>query len=459
MADLILSRAQGGRAVTFRSERVRARANVILKNDSIKWIIRYTFYGFIFSLPFEEAALALGSTLPKLFGLALAAFALLQPRSCYKAPPKAFWCFGIYVLTYTLSALYLLLTPPVVPELVTSIIGQQFRLIQLLILFWISYNLMRNEQVIRSVLWVLVAANLVLAVLQILGVTSNVSEQGRVTAFEQNPNGVATVLSLGLLALYGLAYGREKNNSKARLLFWFASAVLAIPVVQTGSRGAVVALAASLAIFFLRGKSLAAKVKFGAIGSLGIIVLAVASYQFEPVRIRWERTFYDESLAGRERIYPEAVAMIAEKPLTGWGPTKHLWELGARLGRPSRDEHNVYLWLLAEVGIVGAVPFFAGLWLCWRAAWTARLTSQGILPLVMLLFILASSMKGTLLNVKYFWVILAYGLASGTYRVIRRKPIAVLSDRTSRLAGNAMTSGKQIGQRLGSAAHTSSDRT
>ena len=87
----------------------------------------------------------------------------------------------------------------------------------------------------------------------------------------------------------------------------------------------------------------------------------------------------------------------------------------ARVGHPYRDEHNDYLWILAEVGLVGAVPFFAGLWLCWRAAWKGRHGLQGILPLVILLFLLAASMKGTLHKNKYFWVVLALALAARNY--------------------------------------------
>ncbi|MGH7847686.1 MAG: O-antigen ligase family protein [Candidatus Binatia bacterium] len=423
---------------------------MILRTHHVKWPIRYTLYAFVFSLPFEEVGLAAGSTLPKLFGLALAAFALIQPKLCYKSPPKALWCFAIYVLAYAVSALYLILTPPQEPELIAALRGPLLRLIQLLILFWITYNLMKHEPVVRGILWTLVASTMLLGILQLLGITSHVSMEGRVTAFEQNPNGVATVLSLGLLALFGLAYGREKDNWKARALFWFASAVLAIPIVQTGSRGAVVALAAGLSVFFLRGKNLATKLKFGMIGLSGIVILAVGSYSIDAVRVRWEQTIYDESVAGRDRIFREAVGMILERPLTGWGPTKHLWELGSRLGLPSRDEHNVYLWLLAEVGILGAIPFFAGLWLCCRAAWAARRSIQGILPAVMLLFILVSSLKGTLLNRKYFWLVLAYALASSGYTALRRSwtwaPVS--SARAARLTRPATSA--RMRARLGS---------
>ena len=141
------------------------------------------------------------------------------------------------------------------------------------------------------------------------------------------------------------------------MVFWLASGVLALAMVQTGSRGAVVAVVGSLSLFFLRGKSLATKLKFGLIALVGIVALAFASYRIDAVRKRWEKTFYDQDTAGRETIYAESIGMILESPLIGWGPINHNWELGPRVGRPSRDEHNLYLYLFAEVGLVGAIPF------------------------------------------------------------------------------------------------------
>jgi O-antigen ligase len=309
------------------------------------------------------------------------------------------------------------LNEPNIPDFSTGVIEQFFRLVQLLSLFWISYNLLKHEQVLNGTLWALSAATVLLALLQLAGVTSDVSGQGRVAAFAGNPNGLATILSLGLLALFGLAYGREKQDWKGRAVFWLGSGMLAIAMVQTGSRGGVLAVMGSLSVFFLRGKNLATKLKFGAIAFMGIIVLVVASYRIEAVRVRWEKTFYDQDLAGRQKIFPATVGMILEKPLIGWGPINHLWELGPRIGRPYRDEHNVYLWILAEVGVLGAIPFFTGLWLCSCAAWRGRRGAQGILPLVMLLFLLAASMSGTLHKNKYFWVVLSLALAASSYSV------------------------------------------
>ena len=429
MAYLILSRPQVGGMAAWRNSRPLIGVDPV-QAPAANWIIRYTFYAFIFSLPFEEAYIAGGTaSLPKLLGVALAAFAVLQPRVCYEFPPKAFWWLTCYLFIHGLWALYLILFPPNIPDISSAVISSVFRFVQFLVLFWISYNLLKQERIVNGAFWALSVAAIVLAVLQLLGITSEVTGStsavskgmGRVTAFEGNPNNLAGVLSLGLLALFGLAYGRTKNDWKARLLFWFGAGILAVAIVQTGSRGPLVAVLVSLAVFFLKGKKLATKLKFGVIALAGVLFLVIVSYHNEAVRVRWEKTFYDENLAGRDKIYPAAVGMILESPLIGWGPINHVWELGPRVGEQFRDEHNVYLWILAEVGLVGAIPFFIVLWLCWRSAWSARYGVQGSLPVMMLLFILTAGISGTNHDRKYYWVILSHALAAGGAYAATRK--------------------------------------
>jgi len=136
------------------------------------------------------------------------------------------------------------------------------------------------------------------------------------------------------------------------------------------------------------------------------------SYYYEPVRKRWEQTFAEGSLANREKIFPMAWGMFLEKPFIGWGPVRHYYELGSRLGYDKKDPHNLYLWILTETGILGAIPFFMGVWYCCREAWRARASIHGVLPLALVLALLTVNMKGTWFNRKLFWIVLAYALVS-----------------------------------------------
>lgn len=407
----------------------RSRHGMSLKKDEApKSIICYVFYAFVFSLLFETADIGTQSTLPKLIGLSLAALAFLQPQLCYKFPPRAFWWFSLYLLGYILHGSYLLLAREPLPGLADEIVFPLITLIQLYVLFWISYNLMKHERIVKGSLWAFAVSVVILSILQLSGVTSAIAAQGRVTAFEANPNSVASGLSLGLLALAGLAFGREKRDRKALLLFGFGFAIVAIAIVQTGGRGAVLALAASLLFLALKGKSLATKLWLGLVALVAIAVIGVASYQIDAVRKRWELTVDQGSLSGRETIFVVASEMFKEKPLLGWGPGYQTWELGSRLGYLNKDAHNMYLRLLIEGGVVGAFPFIMGLWFCLHAAWKARHSRQGIVPMIMLLFLLLMSLSGVPYFRKIFWVVLSFALASGAVTVpVSSRAAAILS--------------------------------
>jgi O-antigen ligase len=182
-------------------------------------------------------------------------------------------------------------------------------------------------------------------------------------------------------------------------------------------------LALSFGILIFKKGDITIKFKMAVFGLAAVIVLGIFSYQVDAVRLRWEQTLLEGRVAGRDVIYTQAVGMVMEKPMFGWGPVNYLYELGSRLGLPSRDPHNAYLTILTEVGLIGAIPFFAGLWLCWHEAWKARFSIQGIAPVMMLSFLLMINMKGSWNNKKLFWLVLAYALASSAYATaVKRWP-------------------------------------
>ena len=246
---------------------------------------------------------------------------------------------------------------------------------------------MQHEHIRMGTLVVLVIACSILAALMNLNIvtmTANdestmnaarlaaLRRHGRVTAFGANPNSIASILALGILALIGLVFGGERRSIKARLLALAGLGSLAIALVRTGTRGAIIAIMAGLFVFLLKSKNVSPRLKSWAKKSrlkIGLIVLGligfvvIISYQYEPVRARWAPFLTEGSLGARESIYTEGFGMFLERPWLGWGPATFLFELGTRLGLPTRDPHNAYLWVLLETGILGAVPFF-----CWPVA-------------------------------------------------------------------------------------------
>jgi hypothetical protein len=408
----------GEYGTSFRTRRVWKHPEILLTANAPKRIIRCVYYSFIFLLPFETTeVIAEGYlTLAKLVGYVFVAVALLQPSLCFRRPPKAFWYFAAYLYVFVVLGF------TQESEFFKPIFSFLIKLIQMLILFWLSYNIMRDEHVSKATLVTLAASCTLLATLLVMGVGSDADQQGRLSAFGDNPNNTAGVLSLGLLAIVGLAYGPKRTGSKIRLLAWLGLGALSCVLVFTGSRGGIAAVTGGLLAVLLQGRGITPwvksrisrlRLKAGLIIMVGVSLLIGTSYYYEPAKKRWEMTFTQGSMSGRERIFPVALEMFREKPLLGWGPTYHLHELGARLGRATRDPHNLYLWVLMETGLVGAIPFFMALWHCLRGAWKARGGIHGALPLAMLLAVLILNLSGTWYNTKLFWVVLAYALASG----------------------------------------------
>jgi O-antigen ligase len=398
-------------------------------------IIRYFYYAFIFSIPFEAVDLGIGilGTVPKLLGILLVAATVVQLRMCWKMPPKSFWLFASYLCLYSVWGIFSIHSNF---ELAREIILRFFTLFQLLILFWVSYNLLQNDKFVKGTLLTLTVSCTIVGGLILAGLGGE--DVARATVGDANPNLVGATLGLGAVVLVGLKYGYLRNSIKLQLLFWFCFAIIAIGLVRTGSRGALVAVVMALFVFPLTRGKLALKIKIGVATLFGVVVLMIASYQIETVRVRWEKTFRDSDLAGRQEIYSYALEMIREQPLIGWGPVSNRLELGLRVGLPERDAHNLYLHLLTEVGFLGALPFFIALCLCLKAAWRASKTIQGALPLAMFVLFLVVNLKGTYLNKKFFWVVLAYSLASATFAVSPVRPYVYLRSRSKRMIQNTV---------------------
>lgn len=386
------------------------------------WVIRYVYYAFIFSIPFEmvnAGSEESNFSLAKIAGFIFIMSTPLQPRLCFKFPPGVFWCFALHLYIYAILG-YLQNS-----EFTSLIISQLCTLIQMLLLFWISYNLMRYEQVSKGTLVALAASCILLSFLQVLGFTGEIEANNRASVFGENPNVLGTVLSLGLLVLLGLAHSRKEIALTVRLFLLLCYGILGITIIRSGSRGAIVALMLSLLIFLLHGRDIRYKIKSALIILLIGSALSVVSYQIDFVRERWESTFIQGDTAGRDKIFDAAWELYLEKPWTGWGPVHNLFELGARLGLETRNPHNSYLMILTETGLLGAIPFFVGIWLCWRAAWEARGCPQGVLPVALMFFFLVVNVKGTYITDKFFWIVLAYALASGnSAALLKRRKIS-----------------------------------
>jgi O-antigen ligase len=344
------------------------------------------------------------------------------------------WWFLGYVAVYAGSVFFLPEEP------VRESVVHLFTLAQVIVLFWIASSLLKEEKLARTVLLTYAFAASILAVGIMIGLpgfsdpTQIVANDARETGLGHNANTLGTIMAMAALAMIGLFINSPKG--KKRLLFLLPVTLpLLIMLVKTGSRGAVGAFVIGCAALFL--PFLRLKRKVAAI-IVAILVIAALGYMVarNPDFVqRWEMAYYKGDLASREAIVPAAIEMILERPLFGWQGVDYIYELGARVRAPGRkDAHNLFLYLFLAAGLVGAIPFLVGLWLCTWAAWKARTGQLGLLPFAMLAAILAANMTHTFIADKAHWLIFSLAVASAVTVIKKQKsPVSVTLKGTRRL--------------------------
>jgi O-antigen ligase len=385
---------------------------VLIRARTSPQIVRWAFLLFVFTFPFEPidlSAIRGVASLARLAGLLFFSTCLFYSRSCFRRPVSALRWFIGYVVIYGLRGLF-------IPEMFVGqfMTGLQ-TFIQLLVLCWISSTLLQEEKFTRQTVHTLAIATLLVATGMLLGLPGfSIHWIGeRLTATGFNPNGLAVMLALGVQALIGLGIDQTRRNIWMRVTYMAMALLPLTAMVYTGSRGGMTAFAIGVALYALpyrESKRKMIAILGVAIAVVGIIYAVVGN---DSSLLRWKRTYETGNMAGRETIFAAAVDMIIEKPLLGWGPIACQYELGPRVGQSYRDVHNLYLHLLIEGGLFGAMPFLIGLSLCVRAAWTARVCRLGLLPLVWLVTMLVANMSGTWLTAKLLWFVLIVSLASG----------------------------------------------
>jgi O-antigen ligase len=158
------------------------------------------------------------------------------------------------------------------------------------------------------------------------------------------------------------------------------------------------------------------KPRFTAICLAAIALAALVYFVMtnEYILERWEAVIDQGDTSGRTTIWTVGFEMFLERPFVGWRPIECYFEVGRRIGKIGKamDAHNMVIQLLLEVGLLGFIPFVLGMWFCFRAAWKARLRELGPIPFAVLTTVTVGSLSAPFLDVRFFWLALALGLAS-----------------------------------------------
>lgn len=372
--------------------------------------VRWALYAYVFSLPFEFPQRSIPVETTTITGAVFLLAALTQPGVCFRRPPAAFWLFAAYMWAIMIS--FAVNGAEYPQETMKTLITRT----QLVVIFLVSYNLLRDPRVARGCLLAFGFACVVLSAFTLTGIVGMVEEgKPRVTAFGQNPNRSALYMGTAVLALLGAGFAGVRPPLRPRLLAAGLGAVAIAALLNTGSRGGLLALGAGLWTLTLGGKGFKVRFRNAFVALVGIVGIGWAALR-SPIMIERLQRAQGGDLAGREYIFPLSWGMFMERPIFGWSAAGNSYELAARISdgvHLTRDTHNLELELITTVGLVGTLPFLAALIWCVLSAWRGRHGPLGIVPFAMCATLMAANQSGNYIGVKLLWFVLALALASG----------------------------------------------
>ncbi|MCA9727534.1 MAG: O-antigen ligase family protein [Candidatus Eisenbacteria bacterium] len=291
------------------------------------------------------------------------------------------------------------------------------------ILFFITYNTVREEKQVRLLVYLYVIGAGV-------GAIAVLREYGSYSYGRRVAGGMGDINGAGAYFACAIVFALELLAFRARrvvqwLLVAGSIAGSGIGLILTASRGAIVACGATCGIQAVRG---------GPIRMLLVAITGVALFVFTPshVKDRFAQTQeevaageIDETSGGRLDIWRAAIEVFEAHPLVGVG----LGQLPKAMGETSlganRAAHNLYLETAAQMGIPGIVLLLVLFVVGLRAA--RRLQKETGFPRILgnaYFYFLVTLMLANLFGGRLYSVYAAGSLSVLTALVLRSQKIA-----------------------------------
>jgi O-antigen ligase len=179
--------------------------------------------------------------------------------------------------------------------------------------------------------------------------------EGRITSFFEHYNGLAAYINL--VIPFCLAFAMRGSDPSLRRLSRWCFVFASIALLLTQSRGGLLAYFAMMVVsacFFAPNRKSRMK-RIAAVLIVCVIAGAVAGLFFERLT-----EIDDYTTVSRVAIWEGAFATFSHSPMIGVGFGNLRLLLGGLLDLPDGwvgDAHNLYLELLAEIGVTGLLVF------------------------------------------------------------------------------------------------------
>ena len=274
---------------------------------------------------------------------------------------------------------------------------------------------LKDPKLINYSLIIFALSCTVISTLFITGILDHfiIMRNGRMIFSGENPNSTSTRIALGAVLLSFYIFINPLKWGKKRYICALFLLPMFLMVLASGSRGSTILMILSIVIMLLFAKySIQSKL----VSILSVILLGtfffykIYSNYGEGLAI-YERFMLmaEGNDAGRTELNQYAWKIFLDSPFIGYGDSGFMHEMNVRFGE-TRTVHNLYLYILATTGILGAIPFYYFLW--YILIKSLKISRKNILPIVIIIFVLLLVGKtGGVLTYSLIWYLFAVALA------------------------------------------------
>lgn len=287
-------------------------------------------------------------------------------------------------------------------------------IIDILLSVYLFKHLVRYPQLISFSLMTFAISCAIISSLYVSGALDDYIDisSGRVMFFGENPNSTSSRIALGAIVLVYYVFVNPLGWKKTRFLLSFLLVPMLLMIASSGSRGSIIILVICVFLIILFGEY-SKNARYIGISIMSILLLAFYAlflkYASELSVIERFLDIAEGNDAGRGELKHYAWEIFISNPVFGYGDSGFMREMYLRFNE-DRTVHNLYYYILATSGLLGAIPFFY--FLGYLAVKSYRIARRRILPIVLVVFVLLLVDKtGGVLTYSLVWYLFAIVLA------------------------------------------------
>lgn len=255
------------------------------------------------------------------------------------------------------------------------------RLVIYFVLFWVTFNEIRKSRRLTTLIKHAVALSVLLMFLfYVTGI--GVEYVGfRLTLFGSNANTIGVWAVFAILMALDIIFENPRNR-KFLLVYLFVIIFAFLLMVMSGSRKAVIMLAAGVFAYYLfMNKGTMFKLKLLIPFALASVLAYNYLFSNELFLSRYTNAIEKQDLGGRQPIWENALDLISQYPLIGAGQGVYAEATESEFGKV-RVPHNEFILIALNAAIPGLLFFlYFLLYLFYRSLRILKFSQFSTLPL------------------------------------------------------------------------------